>query len=86
MVSPKQVRYLVKKNKQILPLKDRIVNILAVGILILLGFIVVGDFTVALEENRPIDDSVIHLLQITITGLIGIIGTYFGMNNNNKKE
>lgn len=63
-------------------MKDRIVNILVIGILILLGFIVVGDFTVALEENRPIDDSVIHLLQITITGLIGIIGTYFGMNNN----
>jgi hypothetical protein len=63
-------------------LKDRIVNILVIGILILLGFIVIGDFTVALEENRPIDDSVIHLLQITITGLIGIIGTYFGMNNN----
>ena len=63
-------------------MKDRIVNILVIGILILLGFIVIGDFTVALEENRPIDDSVIHLLQITITGLIGIIGTYFGMNNN----
>jgi hypothetical protein len=67
-------------------LKDRIVNILAIGILILLGFIVVGDFAVALEENRPIDDSVIHLLQITITGLIGIIGTYFGMNNSNNNK
>ena len=67
-------------------MKDRVILILTIGILILLGFIVIGDFVVALEENRSIDESITHLLQITITGLIGIIGTYFGMNNNNKKE
>jgi hypothetical protein len=67
-------------------MKSRIVNILAIGILVLLGFIVVGDFTVALKENRPVDDSVVNLLQVTITGLIGIIGTYFGMNSNNKEK
>jgi hypothetical protein len=67
-------------------MKSRIVNILAIGILALLGFIVVGDFTVALKENRPVDDSVVNLLQVTITGLIGIIGTYFGMSSNNKEK
>lgn len=67
-------------------MKDQVINILAIGILALLGFIVVGDFIVSLKENRPVDDSVVNLLQVTITGLIGIIGTYFGMNNNNKKE
>ena len=67
-------------------MKDKIVNILSIGILALLGFIVIGDFTVALQENRPVDDSVINLLQVTITGLIGIIGTYFGMNSNNKEK
>ena len=67
-------------------MKDQVINILAIGILALLGFIVVGDFIVALKENRPVDDSVVNLLQVTITGLIGIIGTYFGMNSNNKKE
>ena len=51
---------------------------LAFGILTLLGFIIIGDFIVALEENRPVDDSIVNLLQLTITGLIGIIGTYFG--------
>ena len=66
-------------------MKDQIVNILAIGILALLGFIVVGDFIVSLDENRPVDDSVVNLLQVTITGLIGIIGTYFGMNNNKKE-
>jgi len=67
-------------------MKGKIVNLLVIGILVLLGFIVIGDFTVALKENRPVDDSVVNLLQITITGLIGIIGTYFGMNKNNKNN
>jgi len=65
--------------------KDKIVNLLVIGILTLLGFIVVGDFLVALKENRPVDSSIINLLQVTITGLIGIIGTYFGMNSNKKE-
>ena len=67
-------------------MKDKIVNILAIGILALLGFIVMGDFIVALQENRPVDDSIVNLLQVTITGLIGIMGTYFGMNSNNKEK
>jgi hypothetical protein len=67
-------------------MKDKIVNILAIGILALLGFIVIGDFIVALQENRPVDDSIVNLLQVTITGLIGIMGTYFGMNSNNKEK
>jgi hypothetical protein len=64
-------------------MKERVVYLLAVGILTLLGLIVVGDFVVALRENRAVDESVIHLLQLTITGLIGIIGTYFGAKANN---
>jgi len=66
-------------------MKDQVINILAIGILALLGFIVVGDLIVSLDENRPVDDSVVNLLQVTITGLIGIIGTYFGMSNNKKE-
>lgn len=70
-------------------MKNKIVYILAIGILVLLGFIIVGDFIVSLRENRPVADSIINLLQVTITGLIGIIGTYFGMTNhknNNENE
>jgi len=63
-------------------MKDRLALILVLGILILLTLIVVGDFVVSLKESRPVDESVIHLLQITITGLIGIIGTYIGMKKN----
>ena len=67
-------------------MKGKVILILTIGILILLGFIVIGDFVVALEENRSIDESITHLLQMTITGLIGIIGTYVGMNNKNKNK
>ena len=66
--------------------KDQVINILVIGILALLIFIVIGDFIVSLKENRPVDDSVVNLLQVTITGLIGIIGTYFGMNSNGKNK
>ena len=62
-------------------MKDRLALVLVLGILILLTLIVVGDFVVSLKESRPVDESVIHLLQITITGLIGIVGTYIGMKN-----
>jgi hypothetical protein len=63
--------------------KEKVVYLLAIGIVALLGLIVIGDFVVALRENRAVDESVIHLLQLTITGLIGIIGTYFGSKTNN---
>ena len=65
-------------------MRDKIVFILSVGLIVLLGMLVIGDFTIALKENRPIDESIIHLIQISFTGIIGILGTYFGMKNKNK--
>lgn len=67
-------------------MKDKIVYIIAIGILVLLGFIVVGDFIIALQESRPVDESIVNLLQLTIAGLIGILGTYFGAKNNNQNQ
>jgi hypothetical protein len=65
-------------------MKDKIVFLLSLGIIILLGMLTVGDFIIAIEENRSVDESIIHLIQISITGIIGILGTYFGMKNKNK--
>jgi hypothetical protein len=71
--------------------KDRIVFIMVGGVMALLTIIVLGDFWVSLYEHRPIDDDIIQLLQMSITGLIGIVGGYFGSKNsdsdkdNNKK-
>jgi hypothetical protein len=72
--------------------KDKIVFVMVGGVMTLLTIIVLGDFFVSLHENRPIDDDIIQLLQMSITGLIGIVGAYFGSkssdsdkDNNNKK-
>ena len=59
-------------------LKDLIVVALAIGVLTLLGVIIVGDYYVALQENRPVDESVITLMKMALTGLIGIIAGYVG--------
>jgi uncharacterized protein YneF (UPF0154 family) len=61
--------------------KDRIIYIMIIGVLSILGFIVIGDFAIALKEARPVDEKITDLLQIVITGLIGIVGGYFGSKN-----
>jgi len=40
--------------------KDIVILLITSGVLILLGTIIVGDYIVALKENRPVDDSVLH--------------------------
>lgn len=59
-------------------LKDLIIVALVVGVLSLLGIIIIGDYYVALQENRPVDESVITLMKMALTGLIGIIAGYIG--------
>jgi len=62
-------------------MKGKVVLWLTTGVIILLILIVIGDFYIALHEMRPVDDSIVHLLQTAIVGVIGIIGTYFGMKH-----
>ena len=59
-------------------LKDLIIVALVIGVLTLLGIIIIGDYYVALQENRPVDESVITLMKMALTGLIGIIAGYVG--------
>ena len=59
-------------------LKDLIIVVLVAGVLTFLGIIIVGDYYVALQENRPVDESVITLMKMALTGLIGIIAGYIG--------
>jgi hypothetical protein len=64
--------------KMIKNLKDLIIVALVIGVLSLLGVIIIGDYYVALQENRPVDESVITLMKMALTGLIGIIAGYVG--------
>ena len=57
-------------------IKDWTCLILTGGLMSLLMVIVVGDFYVSLQEHRPIDESVVNLLQMAVTGVIGIIAGY----------
>ena len=56
--------------------KDWTCLILTSGLMLLLMVIVVGDFYVSLQEHRPVDESVVNLLQMAVTGVIGIIAGY----------
>ena len=58
--------------------RDIIVLLITVGILLLLAIIIIGDYYVAIEENRPIDESIITVLKMSITGLVGVVGGYIG--------
>jgi hypothetical protein len=64
--------------------RDIIVLLITAGVLILLAIIIVGDYWVALEENRPIDESVITLMKMSVTGLIGVVGGYIGGSKNDR--
>ena len=59
-------------------LKDLIIVVLVAGVLTLLGIIIIGEYYVALQENRPVDESVITLMKMALTGLIGIKAGYIG--------
>ena len=58
--------------------KDVVVLLITTGVLTLLGIIIIGDYWVAVKEDRPIDDSIIVLMKMSVTGLIGVIGGYVG--------
>lgn len=62
-------------------LKDIVILLLVGGVLTLLGVIIIGDYFVALQENRPVDESVITLMKMALTGLIGIIAGWMGSKN-----
>ena len=63
--------------------KDWTCLILTAGLMSLLMVIVLGDFYVALQEHRPVDESVINLLQMAVTGVIGIVAGYLSGKETN---
>jgi len=63
--------------------KDWTCLILSGGLMLLLIIIVIGDFYVSLQENRPVDESVINLLQMAVTGVIGIVAGYLSGKETN---
>ena len=66
--------------------KDLTVFIMGVGLIGLLIIITVGDFYVSLKEHQPIDESIVNLLSMAITGIVGIVAGYVTGKDKSKKE
>ena len=66
--------------------KDLTVFIMGVGLITLLIIITIGDFYVSLKEHHPIDESVVNLLSMAITGIVGIVAGYVTGKDKSKKE
>ena len=67
-------------------IKDLTVFIMGVGLVGLLIIITVGDFYVSLKENQPIDENVINLLSMAITGIVCIVAGYVTGKDKSKRE
>ena len=57
-------------------MKDKIVLTLAVGLVVTILIVVVGDFYIAMQENRAPDQSVVNLIETAIAGIVGIIAGF----------
>ncbi len=67
--------------------KDKVILLLTGGLVFLLVFIVIADFSTALRAGRAPDGGVIELLKMAITGVVGIIAGYLaGKSEDNDKE
>ena len=58
-----------------------IVLVFAVGLMGILGLIVVDEFMAANENGGELDSNIIELLQMSITGIIGLVAGYVGGKN-----
>jgi len=63
-------------------IKDITVLIMVVGLMSILGLIVVDEFMMANAHGGKLDESVIGLLQMSLTGVIGVVGGYVGGKSN----
>ena len=63
---------------------DKIILIITTGIIILLFTIIVGDYIIAVDTGREINNDIVTLMKMSVTGLIGIIGGYISGKRSNK--
>ena len=63
-------------------IKDLTVFILAVGLMGLLTLITVDEFMMAAEHGGELDANIVELLQMSITGIVGIVAGYVSGRRN----
>ncbi len=73
-------------------MKDKVMFILAAGVMAALGMAIVGDYIVAGLETQAtgeaveVSSDVMTLVQTALGGVIGIIGGYFGAKGSKGDE
>ena len=73
-------------------MKDKVMFILAVGVMAAIGMAIVGDYVVAAMETQAtgeaveVSSDVMTLVQTALGGVIGIIGGYFGAKGSKGDE
>ena len=59
-------------------MKDIVVLVMAVGLMSILALIIYDEFKMANEHGGELDENIIGLLQMSLTGIIGVVGGYVG--------
>jgi hypothetical protein len=73
-------------------MKDKVMFILAVGVMAAIGLAIIGDYVVAAMETQAtgeaveVSSDVMTLVQTALGGVIGIIGGYFGAKGSGKGD
>ena len=57
-------------------MKDLTVMVLAVGLMILLGIIVIDEFMIAADHGGSFDEGILSLLNNALVGVVGIVAGY----------
>ena len=58
--------------------------ILATGLMGILGIIVIDEFMMANEHGGALDANIVELLQMSITGIVGIVAGYLSGSSPSK--
>jgi len=73
-------------------MKDKVMFILAAGVMAAIGLAIIGDYVVAAMETQAtgeaveVSSDVMTLVQTALGGVIGIIGGYFGAKGSKGDE
>jgi len=73
-------------------MREKIMYVLAVGVMACILVAIIGDYVVAsfetFETGEPVDVSsdVMTLVQTALGGVLGILGGYFGAKGSNKGD
>ena len=59
-------------------MKDIIVLVLVLGLMSILGLIIYDEFAMANEHGGELHPDIIAFLQMSLTGIIGVVGGYVG--------